>query len=243
MSPPIRDGSGSSIGSIRLGDGSEISEVRTGAGDVLFSAIPDSVEHQFVANTWSENTNWQDQVGTATFDEKGDPTKQASNRNGEDTIGLDGNDDYFEDGNGEITQTQPSAIVIVVRHISGTGTSGRIVTDTSGNRQLISVGGNSADEYEYFAGSNTPTSGVSDTNWHIVNVLFDAGNSDMRIDGTLQASGDPGNNDLNSPLLGRSRGGANHEINVAEVWFMNNPTTADRNDADSFLSAKYGIAL
>jgi len=45
MSPPIRDGSGSSIGSIRLGDGSEISEVRTGAGDVVFSAsaIPDSV--------------------------------------------------------------------------------------------------------------------------------------------------------------------------------------------------------
>jgi len=38
MSPPIRDGSGSSIGSIRLGDGSEIAEVRTGAGDVLFSA-------------------------------------------------------------------------------------------------------------------------------------------------------------------------------------------------------------
>jgi len=37
MSPPIRDGSGDSIGSIRLGDGSEISEVRTGAGDVLFS--------------------------------------------------------------------------------------------------------------------------------------------------------------------------------------------------------------
>ena len=43
MSPPIRDGSGNDIGSIRLGDGSEISEVRTGAGDVLFSAIPDSV--------------------------------------------------------------------------------------------------------------------------------------------------------------------------------------------------------
>jgi len=38
MSPPIRDGSGSSIGAIRLGDGSEIAEVRTGAGDVVFSA-------------------------------------------------------------------------------------------------------------------------------------------------------------------------------------------------------------
>jgi len=49
MSPPIREGSGNSIGSIRLGDGSEISEVRTGAGDVLFSAsaIPDSVVDNF----------------------------------------------------------------------------------------------------------------------------------------------------------------------------------------------------
>jgi len=45
MSPPIRDGSGNSIGSIRLGDGSEMAEVRTGAGDVLFGAItaPDPV--------------------------------------------------------------------------------------------------------------------------------------------------------------------------------------------------------
>jgi len=43
MSPPIRDGAGNDIGAIRLGDGTEISEVRTGAGDVLFSAIPDSV--------------------------------------------------------------------------------------------------------------------------------------------------------------------------------------------------------
>jgi len=43
MSPPIRDGSGSDIGSIRLGDGSEISEVRTGAGDVVFSGISDTV--------------------------------------------------------------------------------------------------------------------------------------------------------------------------------------------------------
>jgi hypothetical protein len=47
MSPPIRDGSGSSIGSIRLGDGSEIAEVRTGAGDVLFSAIPDGTVDNF----------------------------------------------------------------------------------------------------------------------------------------------------------------------------------------------------
>jgi hypothetical protein len=56
MSPPIRDGSGNSIGSIRLGDGTEISEVRTGTGDVVFSgdAIPDSVILRY--NAEDENT-------------------------------------------------------------------------------------------------------------------------------------------------------------------------------------------
>jgi len=58
MSPPIRDGSGSSIGSIRLGDGTEISEVRTGAGDVLFSAtsIPDSAVHRWKLDDVSTGT-------------------------------------------------------------------------------------------------------------------------------------------------------------------------------------------
>jgi len=57
MSPPIRDGSGSSIGSIRLGDGSEISEVRTGARDVLFSAIPDSVVDNFEEPLYEDKNN------------------------------------------------------------------------------------------------------------------------------------------------------------------------------------------
>jgi hypothetical protein len=70
MSPPIRDGSGDSIGSIRLGDGSEIAEVRTGAGDVVFSAnaIPASgLSHDYDATqeaTGSLST-WTDQAGTA----------------------------------------------------------------------------------------------------------------------------------------------------------------------------------
>jgi hypothetical protein len=63
MSPPIRDGSGSSIGSIRLGDGSEISEVRTGAGDVLFSAIPDSAIHQWKIDE-SSGTTINDNIAT-----------------------------------------------------------------------------------------------------------------------------------------------------------------------------------
>jgi len=56
MSPPIRDGSGNDIGSIRLGDGSEIAEVRTGAGDVLFSAIPGSVVSRPSDNSTANNS-------------------------------------------------------------------------------------------------------------------------------------------------------------------------------------------
>jgi len=67
MSPPIRDGSGSSIGSIRLGDGTEISEVRTGAGDVLFSgdSVIDSMEDQDKAEYFDFFQGSNVQVSTA----------------------------------------------------------------------------------------------------------------------------------------------------------------------------------
>jgi len=75
MSPPIRDGSGSSIGSIRLGDGSEISEVRTGAGDVLFSASLNSIVSQYSAKEYNgDNTNIIDVVGTNDVSETGSGT-------------------------------------------------------------------------------------------------------------------------------------------------------------------------
>jgi len=65
MSPPIRDGSGDSIGSIRLGDGSEISEVRTGAGDVLFSGVFDPVlgESTLLAYGSDDNNVYVHDVG------------------------------------------------------------------------------------------------------------------------------------------------------------------------------------
>jgi len=65
MSPPIRDGSGSSIGSIRLGDGTEISEVRTGEGDVLFSAgPPNSLVSRYKFEDNTDTTTATDSVGS-----------------------------------------------------------------------------------------------------------------------------------------------------------------------------------
>jgi len=95
MSPPIRDGSGSSIGSIRLGDGTEISEVRTGAGDVLFSAIPDSVVLQYTAtgSSVSDGSVPDDSGGTEAMALNGDP-QDTTLSDGSDAIAFDNNGDY-----------------------------------------------------------------------------------------------------------------------------------------------------
>ena len=113
MSPPIRDGSGNSIGAIRLGDGSEIAEVRTGAGDVLFSALPDSVvshwefEDEATASTAtdSESNNDLDIVGGATYTTDSAVGSNAIDfPNGTDSgdrLTVSNSDGDFNSGNGE----------------------------------------------------------------------------------------------------------------------------------------------
>jgi len=118
MSPPIRDGSGDSIGSIRLGDGSEIAEVRTGAGDVLFSAspIPDSAltqdlvawyrfedgdardyasSSEFPSVTWGDSTAFDGTVDGATFQSSGGVTDFDTGANSG-AFEFDGSNDYLE---------------------------------------------------------------------------------------------------------------------------------------------------
>jgi len=94
MSPPIRDGSGSSIGSIRLGDGSEIAEVRTGAGDVLFSAIPalpdNGLQHDYNAPAQTlGGSTVVDQAGTNDLT----GVYQSGSINGVDAFDFGGTDD------------------------------------------------------------------------------------------------------------------------------------------------------
>jgi len=98
MSPPIRDGSGNSIGSIRLGDGSEISEVRTGAGDVLFSAttIPDASDLQnpdiYYTVTEGSGTSLSDEQGAIDGTVNG-ATWESGEGVGDAYLSLDGTDD------------------------------------------------------------------------------------------------------------------------------------------------------
>jgi len=79
MSPPIRDGSGSSIGSIRLGDGSEINEVRTGAGDVLFPPLPVAASDLVAWYPFRSGTGEDITAGDSNF---GDTTDYSATANG-----------------------------------------------------------------------------------------------------------------------------------------------------------------
>jgi len=93
MSPPIRDGSGNSIGSIRLGDGSEIAEVRTGAGDVLFSAgPPDSAIDTYEPHLYED-------LGNSLSDYY---SSDLANYNRQTNAVLDGQQTLKSDGSGNI---------------------------------------------------------------------------------------------------------------------------------------------
>jgi len=98
MSPPIRDGSGNSIGAIRLGDGSEISEVRTGAGDVLFSGIPDSAVTQYRAEDENNTSTAIDSVGSNDAALTG-TTYTTNSKVGTNALSHDGSNDETESVN------------------------------------------------------------------------------------------------------------------------------------------------
>ena len=201
------------------------------------AGIPDSVDYQFVASSWTEGASWDSEDGTASLNEVGSPTKQSGDLNGEDTIYLDGVDDAFE--NSSLSWSQPNAVVIVGRHISGSGEDSRFFDSQGSGRQILTADENG--NFGIFAGSWIED-GATDSNWHIFNPLYDGASSDLRVDGTESVSGDIGTMGLDGPVIGaRDNFSAFHEMEVAEIWFMSSPSASDRDDADSILNDKYGI--
>ena len=45
----------------------------------------------------------------------------------------------------------------------------------------------------------------SNTGWHVYSCIFDGANSELRVDGVLEASGDAGSNPLSGLIIGRNR--------------------------------------
>jgi hypothetical protein len=197
MSPPIRDGSGSSIGSIRLGDGTEISEVRTGAGDVLFSAIPASGVsrwefEQDVGDSWDGNNGTDNtSAGFSTDSQVGSYSKDFDGSNDYITIPYDAS---LFPVNGEFSVSQ---------WIKTSRNNGYIVYARNGfdsdEGWATSVGVFTTDKFAFnlddgstFNALDSSTS-VTDGSWHHVVCTWNPSEPDQRIyvDGSLDATATP----------------------------------------------------
>jgi len=185
MSPPIRDGSGDSIGSIRLGDGSEIAEVRTGAGDVLFSGTPATLVNRAPLDEGS-GTTFTDVIGSAngTLSNGGTFTTNSAFRG--DVAPT------FDQSNGEGASWNPRATAPVTytfrvradpngfltedsgHHIFSFDSVPRIFYNTSTNEWVVSDG---ADTRATFAESQSTLEGSI----HIVTFRLDSSSCDMVV--------------------------------------------------------------
>jgi len=210
MSPPIRDGSGSSIGSIRLGDGSEISEVRTGAGDVLFSAfsIPNSGDlyhallPNYLSSTYSQGnsvTDWETDDASAsltptsngfapTYESSlvsSDGAASATGQSGASSAGAN----LEASGLGALDASDNGfCLAVLLRKDTGTGGSfgGIFVDDVGGaNNWMIRY---DQGNYGFTLGSGSGTRETSvttpaDNNPHTVILSNISGGIDMYLDG------------------------------------------------------------
>jgi len=188
MSPPIRDGSGDSIGSIRLGDGTEISEVRTGAGDVLFSASQinnSAFDHRWAFDEGS-GTTLNDAISSSTFNLSSDTSNWVS--------GTGRGGVYLEFASNEIaTNTQSSEwgtkTATYTVWFKPNTTSGGFVFALAGDQSAVTdvgidtgggfTGGYSAFVRDADGGSNVTISGPSSAStsaWNFAALQLDFGN-------------------------------------------------------------------
>jgi len=255
MSPPIREGSGDSIGAIRLGDGSEISEVRTGAGDVLFSAgPPDSVIAQYDATQ-------ETQTGTdilSSINDRIGSFKLTSGTNVSVVSGINGKQVYRFNGSqalGNATNYVTSNVdfaVIFVFQFQETPHTNEYMFGTEGNALEFALQDNdNPQELQIHRGGsgNVGTGFDVDQNPHIgVLEAFDGGDAKLRVDGTDSPDGQVSTNDsdLEGLAIGSrdsSQTGEAVQIDYGEFEVLKDPAAADITNEESRLSDKWGIAI
>jgi len=255
MSPPIRDGSGNSIGSIRLGDGSEISEVRTGAGDVLFSAggIPDApvtngLYRRFYAGTIDESDgytvttgDWTDTQASDDMDViSGSPTYKTGVIAGNDVVRTDGSDDRLATVYPDLSQ--PFEFIIIGKQVS---TGGQTVI--LGNTEISDFGdhrfGERNDNYVIYSGSDV-AGGTPDKNKHLFDVLWRSGSNDeLYVDGAQTVSGNAGDDNSDGISIGgRADNNSYSNFDYAEIQVFNKElSSSERSDIETYANNQYSI--
>jgi len=219
-------------------DGSAFSDVPVKGFDGqqfvrLDSSIPDSVEYRFVASSTSDGSDWTSETGNLTLSVSGTTNIVSNGLNGEDYISYTSNGQHGEDPITNISQ--PYAITAVWQYPT-LGQPGSRGVGTDGTNAFIDPDGGAGEISA--TGSLRLDSGVADsTNWQIVTGYFNGIGSEIRVDGTIENVGDVGNNDLTA--LGVAFNGT--ELNVAEFWIMDSPSSSDLDTTEATLNDKYSI--
>jgi len=138
---------------------------------------------------------------------------------------------------------QPLTIFGVIR-VNDTGINDFYETEGGG---IFKFGTDFQTKIGFFAGGSSNINGsLADTsNAEISSLLADGPNSQFRINGTLDASGNPGSDDLNGLTLGANTGGGsrNAGISVGELLIYPVDKSGIFSDVEQFLAAKWGITL
>jgi len=178
MSPPIRDGSGDSIGSIRLGDGTEISEVRTGAGDVLFSGLGESTLLAYGSD--DDNVYVHDVGGSfalnSTLSQAGNNVRGGVSFSPDNSLiayGSDDQDVYVHDVGGSFPLNST---------LSQAGDDVRGGPSFSPDNSLLAYGDDNGDIFVHDVGGGFPlNSTLTDPGGFVKTVDFSAGNNFLMV--------------------------------------------------------------
>lgn len=204
------------------------------------SAIPDGGDLQARFDFSEEDGTLPitDQTGGGNDLNEGGYTGVTTDINGVQAGEFDGNDDAVQ---GSWTaEGQPNHIWTVVQWDTVAGAAR--VYDGYSNNQMLLI--DSSDEWRYFAGNSEQTGGVADTTPHIVEVLFDGANSEMRIDGSQIATYDPGTDSLDGFTIGAQNNLSNFgNIRSGETLIYPMDKSSIRSDVESYLSDKWGVTL
>jgi len=262
MSPPIREGSGSSIESIRLGDGSEISEVRTGAGDVVFSAttVPGSTVAQYDATQLSLSdgdtvSTFTDSVGNNNASSNGDPTYQTNVQNGKPIVRYDGGDDYHDTG--IVVNTNDDRSLILAVSLGSNSTTHQLYGvdffNESPRDQFGIQSGGSPQEYKGLYGDTNAASGVQTSNtFEILSLVASNGSLSLYQDGnqilstTFNGLGEQYGSNVIGARKNSSSGGVAGETNMdlgEALEYDTALSNSTRQQEEQRLADKWGVSL
>ena len=234
---------------IRKGDGAPleipgVQEVRSGDGRVFFEdAIPDTWDNYYDAADLSKSdqesiSSLSDLVGET--DLSGDATFVDEGANGNPSISFNGSDEFLE-GSFSSDRDQPNTIFGVVQWDGESGNARVMDTANVGGRNIIDFNDNDG-ELQAWAGTWLDSGESNITDAIILGVIFDGGDSEIRVNGSTKGTGNLDLNALGGINIGDDGGG--FQGSVSHWGSVNGrPDIEEIDEIEGYLSDESGIPL